>query len=261
MAVFKIEKQKNYTVMSNYHLRDKNLSYKAKGLLSFMLSLPEDWDYSMKGLVAVSKENIKAIRAILNELKEHGYLEITQTRGERGYYKYEYTIRELPIDIEKSQEDNPYTQKGHTVEGDAVEDTQINTKEINTEEQIVKDVKGNSPFVDLDELCPLTLDLIKNKFIEPEDTQIYYYDNLFEDLLEQGNSYKDLITMTHYITSRIISRNFVDENGDKVENKFGFFKGAMDNCINRLKANEELEIDPETGWFKERELEDYDIDI
>ena len=68
MAVFKIEKAKNYTVMSNYHLQDRNLSYKAKGLLSFMLSLPEDWDYSMKGLVAVSKENIKAIRSILNEL-------------------------------------------------------------------------------------------------------------------------------------------------------------------------------------------------
>jgi len=56
VAVFKIEKQKNYTVMSNYHLQDKNLSYKAKGLLSFMLSLPEDWDYSLKGLVSVRKK-------------------------------------------------------------------------------------------------------------------------------------------------------------------------------------------------------------
>ena len=62
MSIFKIEKTKDYTVMSNYHLRDKNLSYKAKGLLSFMLSLPEDWDYSMKGLESISKESIKAIR-------------------------------------------------------------------------------------------------------------------------------------------------------------------------------------------------------
>lgn len=65
MSVFKIEKNKNYTVMSNYHLRDRNLSYKAKGLLSFMLSLPEDWDYSINGLVAVSKEGVKAIKNIL----------------------------------------------------------------------------------------------------------------------------------------------------------------------------------------------------
>ena len=56
MSVFKIEKNNNYTVMSNYHLRDKNLSYKAKGLLSFMLSLPEDWDYSLAGLCSISKE-------------------------------------------------------------------------------------------------------------------------------------------------------------------------------------------------------------
>ena len=59
MAVFKIEKNKNYTVMSNYHLRDKRMSLKAKGLLSFMLSLPEDWDYSINGLVKVSKEGKK----------------------------------------------------------------------------------------------------------------------------------------------------------------------------------------------------------
>ena len=195
MAVFKIEKQKNYTVMSNYHLQDRNLSYKAKGLLSFMLSLPEDWDYSMKGLVAVSKENIKAIRTILNELKENGYLEIVQTRGEKGYYKYEYIIREIPIVVEK-QKDNPDTQKGNTVEGDTEKDTQINTKKQNTKEQIVKRVKENLPFVDLDELNPLTLYLIEE--------------------------------------------NYIDEYGNLVENKFGFFKGAIDNCIERLKTNEKL---------------------
>ena len=70
MSVFKIEKNNNYTVMSNYHLRDKNLSYKAKGLLSFMLSLPKEWDYSMNGLVSVSKEKLKTIRNILRELED-----------------------------------------------------------------------------------------------------------------------------------------------------------------------------------------------
>ena len=70
MSVFKIEKNNNYTVMSNYHLRDKNLSYKAKGLLSFMLGLPKDWDYSMNGLVSVSKEKLKTIRNILRELED-----------------------------------------------------------------------------------------------------------------------------------------------------------------------------------------------
>ena len=177
MAVFKIEKQKNYTVMSNYHLQDRNLSYKAKGLLSFMLSLPEDWDYSMKGLVAVSKENIKAIRSILNELKDHGYLEIQQTRGEKGYYKYEYLIREIPLEI-LQEKNNPDTQKGYTDTGDTEKEYQINTNKKNTKEQIVKNVKSNLPFVDLDELNPLTHKLIKNKYIDIEDTDVYYYDSL-----------------------------------------------------------------------------------
>ena len=62
MSVFRVEKNSNYTVMANYHLRDKGLSFKAKGLLSYMLSLPEDWDYSLNGLASVSKEGIKAIK-------------------------------------------------------------------------------------------------------------------------------------------------------------------------------------------------------
>ena len=125
MAVFKIEKQKNYTVMSNYHLQDRNLSYKAKGLLSFMLSLPEDWDYSLNGLVAVSKESKKAIRNILSELINKGYVVREQGRGEKGYYKYDYIIREIPVNV--LEKDHPDTQKGDAVKGDTEKGTQINT--------------------------------------------------------------------------------------------------------------------------------------
>ena len=131
MSIFKIEKNQNYTVMSNYHLRDKNLSYKAKGMLSFMLSLPDDWDYSLKGLVAISKENIKAIRAILSELEEFGYFEKVLIRGNRGHFKYDYIIREIPQTLEK-QENSPYTQKGYAVEGDAVEGYTLEEHQINT---------------------------------------------------------------------------------------------------------------------------------
>ena len=83
MSVFRVEKNKNYTVMANYHLRDKELSFKSKGLLSYMLSLPEDWDYSLNGLASVSKEGIKAIKNIVAELKERGYLKINKIRKEK----------------------------------------------------------------------------------------------------------------------------------------------------------------------------------
>ena len=92
MSVFRINKTKNYTVMSNYHLQDRNLSYKAKGLLSYMLSLPSDWDYSLSGLVAISKESKDCIRTILNELKVNHYLEIEKHRGEKGLFEYNYLI-------------------------------------------------------------------------------------------------------------------------------------------------------------------------
>lgn len=96
MSVFKIEKNKNYTIMSNYHLRDKNLSYKAKGLLSFMLSLPDNWDYSLAGLCSISKESRDGIRSILKELQEYHYVEIEKVRGNKGYFEYNYLIYEIP---------------------------------------------------------------------------------------------------------------------------------------------------------------------
>ena len=147
MSVFKIEKNDNYTVMSNYHLRDKNLSYKAKGLLSFMLSLPEDWDYSLAGLCKISKEGRDGIRSILKELQEHHYLEIEKVRGKKGYFEYNYLIYEKPILIEKDHEKNiPDTDNPHLDIPNMEEQLQINTNIINTKKQIDKDDKTISSF-------------------------------------------------------------------------------------------------------------------
>ena len=74
MAVFRVERTQGYTVMSNYHLRDKSLSLKAKGLLSQMLSLPEDWDYTLSGLAVINRESKDAIRSAVNELEKAGYM-------------------------------------------------------------------------------------------------------------------------------------------------------------------------------------------
>ena len=74
MAVFRVEKTKDYTVMSNHHLKNKGLSLKAKGLLSQMLSLPENWDYTLKGLSIINKESVDAIREAVKELEGEGYV-------------------------------------------------------------------------------------------------------------------------------------------------------------------------------------------
>jgi len=251
--VFKIEKNKNYTVMSNFHLRDKELSFKAKGLLSFMLSLPDNWDYSLNGLVKVSKESKKAIRNILNELKENGYLVIEQTRGNRGYYKYNYIIYEEPID-KKIERDNPDTQKGYTEEGDAEKDTQINTNQTSTKETINKinkttgeEEKSSSFFSEKHH--SLTKDLIKRKYLEEDDIELGKYDKLFKKLLED-NSFDDIVSITHYVVSNVVKRNFKNEDNDIIENKFGYLKYSIENNIEKFK-NKELIWDDDVGWFKD----------
>ena len=104
MAVFRIEKTRDYTVMSNHHLRNTDLSLKAKGLLSLMLSLPEDWDYTMKGLAHICKDGIDSISAGIRELEAHGYLIRERIRNKNGQLgSIEYTILEQPKQPEPIQ--------------------------------------------------------------------------------------------------------------------------------------------------------------
>ena len=239
MSVFKIEKNSNYTVMSNYHLRDRDLSYKAKGLLSFMLSLPEDWDYSLAGLCSISKESKDGIRSILKELQEHRYLEIEKVRGEKGYFEYNYLIYEMPYSINlENQQNNPDMENPYLDIPSMEIPTQINTDIINTKEKIDKDDKTKiSSFFVPEEHNILTLELIERGYINENDIQIFYYDKLFNQLLEENNTYQDLIQIIHYIVPRVVKRDFKDEDGNIIENKFGYFKNSIISNINRLNLD------------------------
>lgn len=98
MAVFRIEKTRDYTVMANFHLRDTELSLKAKGLLSLMLSLPEDWDYTTKGLARICRDGVDSICSTVRELEEQGYIIRERVRNEKGQLTtVEYTILEQPV--------------------------------------------------------------------------------------------------------------------------------------------------------------------
>ena len=136
MAVFRVERTHNYTVMSNYHLRDKRLSLKAKGLLSQMLSLPEDWDYTLAGLARINAEGKDAIRAAVVELENAGYVQRRQTTDKDGKFAAnEYVIREYPASLEPPAEGpssaqplsgNPTTEKPSTGSTATGNPTQIN---------------------------------------------------------------------------------------------------------------------------------------
>ena len=134
MAVFRVERNKGYTVMSNHHLRNKDLSLKAKGLLSQMLSLPEDWDYTLAGLSYINRESIDAIRTAVWELEKAGYITRRQGRDEKGKMTaIEYTIYEQPqppeLDcpvLEKPTADNPILENPTTDNPTSENPTQLN---------------------------------------------------------------------------------------------------------------------------------------
>ena len=143
MAVFRIERTRDYTVMSNHHLRNANLSLKAKGLLSMMLSLPEDWNYTTRGLAKICKEGVDAIGAALRELEAAGYIVRHKLRDRQGRISdTEYVIYEQPQpknpdtpqpDMASPDTENPYLDNPDTEAPDTDNPAQLNTKKSNTQ--------------------------------------------------------------------------------------------------------------------------------
>ena len=161
MAVFRVEKNKGYTVMSNHHLRNKELSLKAKGLLSQMLSLPEDWDYTLAGLSHINREKIDAIREAVKELEKAGYIVRSRERDEKGRLRgADYIIYEQPQPPEQQPPgdgqpptsdlptldfptlENPTLEKPTQEKPTLENPTQLN-KDILSKEQIITDVSNN----------------------------------------------------------------------------------------------------------------------
>ena len=122
MAVFRVEKNRGYTVMSNHHLRNKDLSLKAKGLLSQMLSLPEDWDFTLKGLSLINREQIDAIRAAVRELEQAGYIVRSRERDSQGRLRgADYIIYEQPQPVPDSPTlENPTLDKRNQLQMDQI---------------------------------------------------------------------------------------------------------------------------------------------
>ena len=149
MAVFRVERNTGYTVMSNHHLRNKELSLKAKGLLSQMLSLPEDWDYTLAGLSYINREKIDAIREAVRELERAGYIQRSRERDEKGRLRgTDYIIYEQPPNLDLPTLENP-TLENPTQEKPTLENPmQLNTKSTKKRKRQSKDssITDSIPF-------------------------------------------------------------------------------------------------------------------
>lgn len=142
MAYFRVNKNRDYTVMSNHHLRDRNLSLRAIGLLSKMLSLPDDWDYSVPGLVAICRESKNIIQGALKELEKNGYLVRTMTRDSSGHIGYNYDVYEQP------QHTLPRPEKPFTVEPCTEKQPQLNTNKLSTNKLSTEESKTQEKAVE-----------------------------------------------------------------------------------------------------------------
>ena len=158
MAVYRVERTRDYTVMSNHHLKDTNLSLKAKGLLSLMLSLPDDWNFNMRGLSSICKEGLEAIGNALKELEKAGYMVRNQLRGANGRITdTEYIIYERPQEPAPAGPDTagpdtpppdttlPYPGNPDMVEPDMADPSAENPALLNTKKSNTKKTNTQRP--------------------------------------------------------------------------------------------------------------------
>ena len=205
MAVFRVERNTGYTVMSNHHLRNKELSLKAKGLLSQMLSLPEDWDYTLAGLSYINRESIDAIRTAVWELEKAGYITRRQGRDEKGKMTaIEYTIYEQP---QPPALDCPVLENPTTENPTSDNPTQINKEEQRTD--LPKKEKSNTDLSSNHSIPILSPNPspLREETAEPErkGTETADAYSVYEEII------KDNIEYEHFIKHTDIDRERLDE--------------------------------------------------
>lgn len=197
MAVCRVEKNKNYTTMSNFHLRDPNLSNKARGLLSTMLSLPEDWDYTTRGLAKICKDGVDGITAQLKELEQYGYLIRHRIRDSNGrIVDMEYVIYERPHTA------SPDTEKPYMVKPDMglprlETPAQINIDKRITDESITD--LSNTHSIPSDEVRPSVLAALEAKRKEPE----YRDMDMYREIIKENIGYEYLLSDLPYDHDRL----------------------------------------------------------
>ena len=246
--IFRVVKDKNYTIVNNEYLKNKNLIVDSIGLLTIILSLPSDFNITMKGIISLThqKANYRAIKVILDNLKENDYLEITKLRDEKGHFFFDYIFFEsnklnplynfyIVDDANQSVINDNKTNSPPPTNSPLV----VNDNEINTINKNKINIDKNKLY-----LCFLTEYLIDWNFIKLNDINLFDYDNFLTNLLNEGKyTYDEIMKVVAYVATRIIKNNYLDENKQPINNLLSYFKTS---CISNLGMNERIE-----EWLKE----------
>ena len=216
MAVIRVNNTKGFTVMSNYHFQDKEISLKAKGLLGLMLSLPSNWDYSVNGLVAIVKENKAAVQTTLKELEEHKYLKRTRVQDETGRFDYIYDIYEKPYDKLPCTE-NQCTDIQCTEVQCTENQPQINTNKQSTNKQNTKE-KSKRKYGEYQHV--LLTDKEHTHLVELYGSSLDEHIKILDEYIEtSGKSYKNhSLVLQKWVHDEWTKRN--KNNPVKLDSKF-----------------------------------------
>ena len=218
---FKVYKSGDFTVMPIVHLKDKTLSLKAVGLLSKMLSLPDDWDYSLNGLVAITKDGLDSVRSALNELKDHDYVEILKLRTDKGTFKYNYLVFENPADKALKLQNKPDMENPYLDEPNVVNQGQYNIKEYNIKQVFAHNMRFDHGTLNNTERW---LSKSKYRYFFPYGIEICDTLKMARDVIGKMPSYKrfckenELMTKNNQcrFTAEALFR-FISRNADFVE--------------------------------------------
>lgn len=217
MGVIRVNKNKNYTVLSNYHFKEKAMSLKAKGLLSLMLSLPDDWNYSIAGLVALSKDGKDSVMSALSELEKFGYLSRSQVVNSKGQFSgVEYDIYEQPqLEISFAEKEKSVKQK--SVKQDAENPPLLNTNKLN--------IKENKVLYDINNYTEI-LDRVG-------DTRLR---NLYVDFLENRARMNDVLTTRGF---ELLIERVRELAGIGVDKQIALVRNAVINNWKNVYSKEE----------------------
>ncbi len=232
MAVMRVHKNANYTIMSNHHFKEKKMSLKAKGLLSLMLSLPDDWDYSVNGLATLSKDGRDSVMSALKELEEFGYLIRTRITNEKGHFKgYDYDIFECPQNMPPKSE-NPTTEKPKLENHE-----QLNTNSIN-----------DLPNKDIDKIDKrqmpnyLTKMLVDNDYIQEDEIFMDQY-NYLMDSLEEEYGFEIVRSCIWYLIKQAKFRD--------IKNKYSYCKASIEQGAMRLSGATSRELPEGLQFYRQ----------
>ena len=250
MRQFTIYRNKNFASIPTYHLKDQSLSLKAVGLLTKMLLLPVEWDYSLSGLATLNKDGIDSVRSTLNELKYHNYIEIEKLHSEKGTWKYNYIVFEKPADKAIYLQNKPDREKPGLVKPDVVKPSNYisNNNILNNNNDKYDKYNGLEDFeifngekIRHNQLTEL---LISFGYVEQDDYKsLTSYDNLFLNYLDDNHSIRELTKMITYIVPRVVDRDFLDEDNNEIKNRIGYLKSSLEQNLRKFESmNEEKEL-------------------